>query len=245
MNRNSLAHTAALCLLAALAVPPAARASGIANGNFATGDFTGWTRDTDGAGLGSSGSDFAIVGAPGPYSARIEADYSSTPGDISSVSLDSVLFANTLTQALDTTLPPGAAIRLTFDWLFTGEDGDPTSGDIFSVALNDGLGNLYGADGLPGFLIDPRTLYGSGSFSALLDTASFGNRTGWWLDFQLGVGIDPLGQPNGFGSAVQIGNVALTEVFAAPIPAPLALVLLGLPVLASSAKPARPRGKNR
>ncbi len=71
MNQNSRAHFAAFCLLAAV-VPSTALAVSLANGNFATGDFTGWTLDTDG-GPGSS-SDFSVIGAPGTYSARIGAD---------------------------------------------------------------------------------------------------------------------------------------------------------------------------
>jgi len=144
------------------------------DGDFATGDFTGWTTDTDG-GPGSS-SDLRVSGSPGAYRAQLDADYWSVPGTITSTPLNTVLFANSLSQGLDTALSTGAAMRLTFDWLFTGEDGDATSGDIFSVALNDGLGNLYGADGLLGFLIDPATLYGSGSFSAVLDRTRFGNQ---------------------------------------------------------------------
>ncbi|AUB83267.1 hypothetical protein [Candidatus Thiodictyon syntrophicum] len=97
---------------------------------------------------------------------------------------------------------------------------------------NDGQGNLYGADGLLGFLIDPGRLYDSGTYSAVLDRTRFGNQTGWFLEVQLGVGVDESGQPNGFGSTVQFSNAALTQFFDAPAPAPLALVLLGLPLLA-------------
>ena len=139
-------RAAALLFPLALAVAPAALAVNLTNGDFATGDFFGWTRDTDGGPGGSP--DFSIVGPAGAYAARLEADYWSDPGNTASTPRNTVLFANTLVQELDTTLSPGGAMRLTFDWLFTGEDGDPASGDTFSVALNDGRGNLYGADGL-------------------------------------------------------------------------------------------------
>lgn len=230
MDHRSPSRAAALLLPLALLGPASALAAGFINGDFATGDFTGWGIDTDGSPGGSS--DFNVVGAPGTYRARIAADYWSPPDDIAGTAQNAVLFANTLYQELDTALSPGAAMRLTFDWLFTGADGDPASGDRFSVALNDGLGNLYGADGLLGFLIDPRTSYASGSFSAVLDPTRFANQPGWFLDVQLGVSIDGAGNPNGFGSTVQLGNVALTESFAAPTPAPLALLLIGLPLLA-------------
>lgn len=79
----------------------------------------------------------------------------------------------------------------------------------------------------------------------MLDSTTFANRTGWSLDFQLAVGVDGFGQPNGLGSAVQIGNVTLTEVFATPTPAPLALMLLALPALASLARTPRPSRTHR
>ena len=229
-------RAAALFFPLALAVAPAALAVSLTNGDFATGDFTGWTRDTDGGPGGSP--DFSVVGSTGAYAARLEADYWSDPGNTTSNPRNSVLFANTLVQELDTALSPGAAMRLTFDWLFTGEDGDPASGDTFSVALNDGQGNLYGADGLLGFLIDPSRLYGNGTYSAVLDRTRFGDQANWFLEVQLGVGVDTTGQPNGYGSTVQFSNASLTQFYDAPTPAPLALVLLGLPLLARR-RPAR------
>jgi len=230
-------RAAALLFPLALALAPAALAVNLTNGDFGTGDFTGWTRDTDGGPGGSR--DFSIVGSPGAYAAQLQADYWSDPGNTASTPRNTVLFANTLVQELDTTLSPGAAMRLTFDWLFTGEDGDLASGDTFSVALNDGQGNLYGADGLLGFLIDPSRLYGNGTYSAVLDRTRFGNQAGWFLEVQLGVGVDESGQPNGFGSTVQFSNAALTQFYDAPAPAPLALVLLGLPLLARRARKTR------
>ncbi|MHB8766550.1 MAG: PEP-CTERM sorting domain-containing protein [Deferrisomatales bacterium] len=94
------------------------------------------------------------------------------------------------------------------------------------VGLNDGLGSLYGADGTPGFLLEA-TAYGSGSFSAVLDSATFADAAGWSLDFQLGLtGFDA------YGSFVRLGNVTLeargsTEPPVAPIPEPGTLLLLG------------------
>lgn len=242
MGHGHMAHAASL-LWATLAVSPAALAVGLANGDFATGDFTGWTLDTD----GSPGSppDFEVVGSPGAFAAALRADYWSTPGDLSSTPLTSVFIANTLAQELDTALSPGARMRLTFDWLFEGEDGGAGSGDSFSAYLNDGLGQFYGADGLLGFLVEPTSLYGSGTFSAVLDTAAFANRSGWFLDVALGVGVDAANQPNGLGSTLRIANVALTEFIPAPAPAPLALLALGLPLLARRASGPRAGHRSR
>ena len=217
------------CAVAALLSIPATPvvAAALTNGDFETGDFTGWSLDTDG--FPGSGNDFKVVGSPGSYSARVEADYWDPPGDIFGTPLNDVFFANTLYQELDTTVVPGEEILLSFDWVFNGEDGDPSSSEIFFVGLNDGTGDYYGADGTLGFLIDPTTSYGNGSFTTLLDVARFGNASGWYLDFQLGVGADAFGEPNGVGSFVEISNVGLEAVRAsAPTPATWLLLAAGV-----------------
>jgi hypothetical protein len=220
-----------LPLLLGLVWAQSALGVSVTNGDFGTGDFTGWTLDTDG--FPGTANDFQVVGSPGDYQAEIQADYWSTPGDIASTPLNDVFVANTLHQELDTALSPGAMMRLTFDWVFTGEDGDPVSGDVFTVALHDGMDNLYGADGTLGFLVHPRANYGSGFFSALLDTSTFANTTGWLLEFQLSVGVNVSGEPNGFGSIIQINNVELIEVTGAPTPSSVTLLALGLSLLLS------------
>ncbi len=58
---------------------PAALAVSLTNGDFATGDFTGWPRDTDDGPGGSP--DFSIVGPAGAYAAQLQADYWSDPGN--------------------------------------------------------------------------------------------------------------------------------------------------------------------
>ncbi|AUB81582.1 hypothetical protein THSYN_11855 [Candidatus Thiodictyon syntrophicum] len=63
----------------ALAVAPAVLAVSLTNGDFATGDFTGWPRDTDGGPGGRPG--FSIVGPTGADAAQLQADYWSNPGN--------------------------------------------------------------------------------------------------------------------------------------------------------------------
>lgn len=214
--------------LLALAWAQSALGVSVINGDFGTGDFTGWMLDTDGA--ASSGSDFSVVNTPGGRQARIDVDYWRSPGDIASAPVSEALVYNALFQELDTALAPGNLIRLSFDWLFTGEDGANDTGDIFSVGLNDGTGDLYGADGLLGFLISPTNLYGSGNVDTLLDSGRFAN-AGWLLEFQLLIGSDAGGSPNGLGSSLYIANVQVAEFTPTPVPGPLSLLSLALPIL--------------
>jgi len=186
-----------------------AGAATIVNGNFSTGDFIGWSLDTDGF-LGGS-PDFTIDSGR----ARIEADGSNA----------TAWFANTLYQEMDTTLPAGYDLRLTFDWEFTGEATDPD--EVFVAYLGDGLGNTYDENGALGDLLTV-TSYGSGTFSTFLDPVVFGNVAGWTIEFQLGVGSD------GSASVVFIDNVVLEAVGGSgggaggltPVPEPGSLFLL-------------------
>ncbi|MEW6487975.1 MAG: PEP-CTERM sorting domain-containing protein [Thermodesulfobacteriota bacterium] len=225
MPRRPALPLFALVFALALAAAPA-RAASIVNGNFATGDLTGWSLDTDGAGPPDLTlySDFGVEAVGGGNVARIEADYFETPGDWLSTPFNQVWFANTLYQGLDLSAGPGLDLYLSFEWELGGEAA--VTDEVFLVGLNDGSGSLYGADGTLGLLLEA-TAYGSGSFSALLDYATFANASGWSLDFQLGLtGFDA------YGSYARIGNVTLearggTEPPVAPIPEPGTLLLLG------------------
>lgn len=217
-------------LFAALLFSHASFATPITNGDFETGDFTGWSLDTDfGAG---SANDFSVSGALGSYQGRIEADYWSTAGDTFSTPLNDTFFGNILFQGLDTAVSSGENLELSLDWSFGGEDGSASDGEIFSIGLFDGF-DYYKSDGTLGFLIDPTTSYGSGTFTALLDSSTFNNIAGWSIDFQLEVGADSFGFSNGFGSFVEIDNVSLTNIQQptsgqVPEPTSIALMLLGL-----------------
>lgn len=204
-------------ILSAVALPVVAGAAGIDNGDFATGSLAGWSLDTDGS--PGQAPDFSVVGAPGAYAARIEADFFATPGTIESTASDRVFLANTLHQALDTTAPPTEPLTLSFDWTFGGQDGAAAGGETFLVGLGNGTGVLHGADGRPGHLVAPTSTYGSGTTSVQLDPAAFNGVPGWTIEFQLGVGVDPATyEPNALGSFVEIRNVALPEpVGSAPL----------------------------
>jgi len=196
-------------------------ASTITNGNFQTGDFTGWTTDTDG--LPGYSSDFFVVDdGSGDYHARIEVDYFT----------NAAWYANTVFQAIDTTVSDNHSLQLSFSWEFGGEDGD-TINDFMVVGLNDGAGNLYGADGNIGSLLST-DVYGGGVFNATLDYDTFAN-TSWFLDFQLNVG----GDYDYKGSYLLVDNVSLEVVSntsAAPEPNTCVLLSLGLLTLTGLAR---------
>lgn len=198
-------------------------AATITNGDFSAGS-AGWSTDTDG--FPGSSNDFFFNGD----NARIEADYWSVPGDAFSIPFNDVFFANTLYQEMDTTADPGDTLTLSFDWAFGGEGvSDDPANEYFFAGINDGLGNYYGADGSLGFLIDSTQTYGNGSFSAELDYSTFANSAGWFLDFQIGVGVDPNTFWNdALGSYLEIDNVSLVAEgidASVPVPEPGALYL--------------------
>jgi hypothetical protein len=228
-----------LCLgiacASAASVAGSARAQGVANGSFGTGDLSGWSRDTDGS--TGSATDFSVVSG----AARIGVDTFEAPGDITSAPKARVFLANTLYQELDTTASAGETLFLSFDWRFGGEDGNASGGDVFAVGLGDGSGALHGADGQLGHILVPTSSYGSGHVAVPLSPAVFNNVGGWTVEFQLGVGVDPIRfRPNAAGSFVEIDNVALTL----PEPAGSRRLGSGSPrcwVCAQSVTGARPR----
>lgn len=196
---------------AALLTPVTSNATDLNNGNFQTGNFASWSQDVDGFGTPIFGlNDFTIVEpTAGDYAARIETDYWSTTGDTSSAANDEAFFASTLYQGLDLTASAGQNLVLSFNWTFSGQSS--IFDENFLVALGDGTGDYYGADGNLGFLLNPAD-YGSGNYSTTLD-AAFNNALDWSLEFQLNTGFD------GYGSNITIDNVQLTAVSAVPVPA--------------------------
>ena len=209
-------------LSATLANSVTIHAQTIDNGDFQTADFSGWSQDVDGLGAPVSGlNDFTITeSTSGNYAARIEADYWSIPGDTFSIPNDEAFFASTLYQGLDLTVSAGQDLVLSFDWSFSGEKS--FFDENFIVALGDGSGNYYGADGNLGFLLNPLD-YASGSYSIMLDN-SFANATGWTLEFQMNTGFD------GFGSYATIDNVSLNTVLQPVnnVPEPAVFWLMGI-----------------
>jgi len=208
--------------------PNISSAAGITNGDFQTGDFTGWSQDTDGGGSPILGlNDFSIVEpTTGNNAAQIEIDYFETPGDFMSPTKDEAFSGNTLYQELDLTASAGQALILSFDWLFSGEAN--ISDENFLVALGfidpaTGDLNHYDQNMTLGSLLSPTT-YGSGTYTTMLDS-SFANATGWTLEFQMNlVGFD------GFGSHAIIDNVSLTTVspLINKVPEPAVIWLMGL-----------------
>ncbi len=203
-------------LVAGLALSTPGSAAMLVNGDFETGTFTGWTRDTD----GNAGTtpDFQITGTPGSYQARIEIDY---PGDLAA-------FSNTLYQLMNLTAGPGEQVKVSFDWLFAGAAGSPD--EDFIVGLGDGSGNYFGADGSLGFLLTG-SAYGSGSFSTVL-ASSYSNASPWTLEFQVNRGGDTQ------GSYLLLDHVRLDTV---PVPAPFLLLAPGLALLAWRRRPTASR----
>jgi len=207
-TKNNLT-AGAFCL--ALFIPNLSSATNLTNGDFSSGDFSGWSQDIDGLGEPLAGlNDFSLEESPmGEYAAHIETDFWSTAGDTGSTPRNEAFFASTLYQGLDLTASAGQNITLSFDWSFTGEES--AFDENFIVGLGDGSGNYHGADGTLGFLLNPME-YGSGTYSATLNTA-LNNTTGWALEFQLNTGFD------GYGSKIVIDNVSLSTVSAVPVPA--------------------------
>ena len=203
-----------LCLLLA----SGAHATLLTNGAFQSCNFSGWDTYTDGVSNNVPAGDFNIINNGGNCQSEINIDFSNGA---------SAFFANTLSTDLNLTVAANTQLWLSFDWDFSGFDDGSDSADRFFVNFIDGLGNITGADGNLGFLIDPTSAYGAGTFSMMLDS-SLNNQSGWFLDFNLEAGFNP----DSFSSALLIDNVVLTAM-PTDVPAPpiTALLLLGTAAL--------------
>jgi hypothetical protein len=209
----------------------------ITNGDFASCDYSGWQKDTDGAGDISFGNDFEIDASGSNCRAAINVDYFDPAGDPFGTPISEAWFANTLYQELDLSGNADSTWELTigFEVGSEGTNQDPFFvADYFLFGLNDGLGNYFDENGDIGFLVDPTDIDGSfrDSLTFELDS-SFTNMTGWFLDAQLNVGVDQFGMPDGFGSTLYINEVTLTEVLApvTDVPEPSTLAIFGLGLL--------------
>ena len=221
---SSLEHKRYACI-AALAVallPGLGTAAEIVNGDFETGDFTGWSLDTDG--FEGTAPDFQVVGVPGNHQARVEIDFGTT---------DFALFANTLYQPLDLTAAPGEELVLSFEWAFAGVDGTDLD-DYLVVGFSNSTGGFFNnvGDALP--LLEVDSYLDNGSYSAVLADGVFNNVADWVLEFQINTG------GNGFGSYLLLDNVQITRQEATGVPEPGLLFAPGLALLVwASRRPSR------
>lgn len=201
----------------------------IVNGDFASCDYSGWEKDTDGFGDVSVGNDFSMVNNGTDCSASINVDHFDPAGDFTGTAIDEAFFANTLFQGLDFTAAADSTFSLEIDFSVDSELGSSIA-DYFLIGLNDGSGDYYDQTGGLGFLYDPTDI--NGLFSQVLSFEldnSFVNQGGWFLDFQLNIGLDNFGFSDAFGSTFLLNSVSLTEVEnVVPEPAALSLLSLGL-----------------
>lgn len=208
----------------------------IVNGDFSSCNYSGWQKDTDGFGELSAGNDFGMVNNAGNCSATLNVDHFDPVGDATGVPLDQAWFANTLFQELDLSGAADSTFSLQIDFAVDSESNSNEIGfiaDYFLIGLNDGAGNYYDQTGGLGFLYAPTDV--DGAFSQVLSFEldnSFVNQGGWFLDFQLNVGVDDFGLTDAFGSTLFLNSVSLTEnKIQSDVPEPTALSLLSLGLL--------------
>lgn len=215
--------TSKIFTLFCLLLASGAHANLLTNGGFQSCNFSGWETYTDGPINTVRDGDFNIINNAGDCQAEINIDLNN--GATAS-------FANTLSTALNLSAAANTQLWLSFDWDFAGFDDGSDLADVFFVNFTDNGGNMTGADGTPGFLIDPTSTYGSGSYSMMLDS-SFNNQSGWFLDFNLEGGFNL----DSFSSTLLIDNVTLLAI-PTDVPAPpmTALLLLGTAALFSRRK---------
>lgn len=196
----------ALLVACSLLLSAQANANFIANGDFQTCNFNGWSLDTDGNGEPVVTSDFSIINSAGQCSAQISTDNLFPDG-----------FSNTLFTQLDlSSVSDGVIVELSFDWIFDGDDlQTDVLSDAFSVVLNDGF-NIESI--LFGFQS------GSGTFVTQLDNSY----DGYFLDFALEPGFNA----QSFSSTFTIDNVSLVESTAVSAPHTQFLLAIGLGVIA-------------
>ena len=203
-------------LLASLSMN--ANATLLTNGDFLTNDLSDWEVDTDGFGAPTLFTDFdASSGA-----AIIDIDMADSEA----------FFANTLFQTFDSFIAAGFGLSLSFDWMFSGEEGNEPSGDrdYWLAYIGDGSGSAFDENGNLGVLFEGNA-YGSGIFTVDLGSALF-NQSGLSIEFQLLAGA----AVNLLGSSLQIDNVSITPFSLdpnspTPVPEPSTLGLLFIVIL--------------
>ena len=88
----------------------------IVNGDFSSGDYSGWQKDTDGFGDVSLGNDFSMVNNAGDWSASINVDHFDPAGVSTGSPIDEAFYANTLYQGLDFTAAADSTFSLEIDF---------------------------------------------------------------------------------------------------------------------------------
>jgi len=227
--------TTGLTLLAICFASSNTFGAAIVNGDFSSCDYSGWDKDTDGFGDVSLGNDFSMVNNAGGCSASINVDHFDPAGDFTGTPIDEAFFGNTLYQEIDFAGAADSTFSLEIDFAVDSEINSNDAGfiaDYFLIGLNDGNGNYYDQTGGLGFLYAPSDI--NGVFSQVLTFEldnSFVNQGGWFVDFQVNIGVDNLGFSDAFGSTFLLNSVSLTEnrnLSEVPEPAALSLFSLGL-----------------
>lgn len=196
-------------------------ATPLINGNFATCDYSGWGKDTDGAGDISSGNDFVIDNSNSTCRAAINVDYFEPAGDPFGTPVSEAFFANTLWQDLDLAADEDSSLELTISFEVTtqGSLNAPFfAADYFFIGLFNGI-DYFDASGNVGFLVAPTDIT-EGNFQQVTYSLadSFLNSNGWSLDFQLLPGWDDdeqspsYGFTDALGSTLFINSVELLEI---------------------------------
>lgn len=200
--KKFLKTTALIC--ACSFSPISAHSAVLFNDDFQNGGFSNWSMDSDSLGDPLSSSDFSNAN----NAVQIQADYAN----------NQVLFVNTLYQKLPLFTNSNERFLLSFDWALTGDAA--MTDEIFGVGIVPPSTVDYYDSTRVGFLFE-QTNYGSGTFSAMLDS-SFANQVGWILEFQLLRGFD------GLGSSLQIDNILFQSVPTVPEPPEMLLLSIGL-----------------
>jgi hypothetical protein len=183
LKHRQHAVTCAAVVFTSLCLSSFQAAGSIINGDFETGDLSGWQQDN-----GVSFNDgFSVVNNGSSNVALIQAQAEDGANGFT-LFQDVTAIANTDSQ-----------LNLSFDWLFSGVG----SGEFFVVNLFNGT-HYFAADGSFGELFYVDT-HGSGTINILLDLALFPLSSMWSLEFQLNTGFDFFDD----SALLQIDNVKL------------------------------------
>ncbi|MBT80594.1 MAG: hypothetical protein CL587_09425 [Alteromonadaceae bacterium] len=209
-------RTPIFCLFIILLSPGELFASVISNGDFATCDYTNWSKDTDGFGDISVLDDFTMTGSP-DCAAVINVDSGTTEA----------FFGNTLFQNIS--LQSNMVYELSFDMNIGSELSSLNQNfvaDSVIVGFGNGSGSLFDETGQEGFLFET-DIDGSSTYSITLvlsDALTLLNPQ--TLEFQLLIGFDAFGSDSG-ASFMQLDNISLTGT-STTVDEPLTSALFGV-----------------